>query len=353
MTETTDQVIGWASTPSRTELEDVLWCLRSSTEGDEAALAWRLVRHHQKSPGMNVSWDSMVDEVLDISSVRSGQSWVEDTTSAPVHYVVSDTRRLTVHQVTTELPKQPLNGETEWGVRFTLASPRDEWSPEATSFNTPPSFRKPLGRSTAALGPAGASEKRKETVAEHLTTSARKGSEASAKTAFENTPQSFGRLAPLFTPVSEACAEDSQTSTSMKASYLIADEGQDWSVSPSPKPRPVARNVSRYEVGTRDTLQIMRKCGVAFSGKLDPSAEEFLTRVQSRIQEEARKQWRLPGQEAHPFFLRRIQSPRRYISSLGFDERMFIHTGDFQVSQSMLLKGKIIQRIAELGVRSF
>ena len=36
------------------------------------------------------------------------------------------------------------------------------------------------------------------------------------------------------------------------------------------------------------------------------------------------KQWRLPGQEAHPFFERRIQSPSSYVSSLGFDGRMFI-----------------------------
>ena len=36
------------------------------------------------------------------------------------------------------------------------------------------------------------------------------------------------------------------------------------------------------------------------------------------------KQWRLPGQEAHPFFERRIKSPRSYVRSLGIDERMFI-----------------------------
>ena len=36
------------------------------------------------------------------------------------------------------------------------------------------------------------------------------------------------------------------------------------------------------------------------------------------------KQWRLPGQEAHPFFEKRTQSPRSYVISLGFDERIFI-----------------------------
>ena len=41
----------------------------------------------------------------------------------------------------------------------------------------------------------------------------------------------------------------------------------------------VARNVSRQEVGTRDTLQIVRKWRVTFSGKRDSSAEEFLTRL--------------------------------------------------------------------------
>ena len=40
------------------------------------------------------------------------------------------------------------------------------------------------------------------------------------------------------------------------------------------------RNESRQEVGTRDTLQIVRKWGVTFSGKRDSSAEEFLTRDQ-------------------------------------------------------------------------
>ena len=53
MAETTDEVIGWSSTLSRTELEDVPRYLRLGTEGDESALAWRLVRHHQKSRGMN------------------------------------------------------------------------------------------------------------------------------------------------------------------------------------------------------------------------------------------------------------------------------------------------------------
>ena len=201
---TTDEVIGWASTLSRTEIEDVLRYLRFSTEGDESALAWRLVRHHQKSRGMNVSWNSALDEALDISSVRAGPSWVEDTTSAPTRYVVSDTRRLTVHEVTAELPKQPSDGETEKGVTFASGPPQDEWSPEATKLNTPPSFRKPLGRSTTALRPAGARGARRETVAERLTASARKGSEASARTAFENTPRSSRRLAPLFAPGSQA-----------------------------------------------------------------------------------------------------------------------------------------------------
>ena len=41
----------------------------------------------------------------------------------------------------------------------------------------------------------------------------------------------------------------------------------------------MARSVSRQEVGTRDTLQIVKKWGVTFSGKRDSSAEEFLTRV--------------------------------------------------------------------------
>ena len=36
------------------------------------------------------------------------------------------------------------------------------------------------------------------------------------------------------------------------------------------------------------------------------------------------KQWRLPGQEDNPFFERRIHNPRNYVSSLGFNERMFI-----------------------------
>ena len=117
----------------------------------------------------------MVDEALNISSVRAGPSWVEDTTIAPARYVVSDTRRLTVHQVTTELPKQPLDGETEKGVTFASASPREGWSSEASSLNTPPSFRKPLGRSTTALRPTGAGGTRREKVAERLIVSARKG----------------------------------------------------------------------------------------------------------------------------------------------------------------------------------
>ena len=41
----------------------------------------------------------------------------------------------------------------------------------------------------------------------------------------------------------------------------------------------MARNVSCQKVGTRDTLQIVRKWGVTSSGKHDSSAEEFLTRV--------------------------------------------------------------------------
>ena len=68
---------------SLTELEEVLRYWRLSTEGDESALAWRLVRQNPKYRGMNVSWNSMVDEALDISSVRAGPSWVGDTTSAP------------------------------------------------------------------------------------------------------------------------------------------------------------------------------------------------------------------------------------------------------------------------------
>ena len=70
-----------------------------------------------------------------------------------------------------------------------------------------PSFRKQLGRSTTALRPAGTSGARRETVAEHLTASARNGSEASARTTFENTPRSSRRLAPLFAPGSEACTD--------------------------------------------------------------------------------------------------------------------------------------------------
>ena len=38
--------------------------------------------------------------------------------------------------------------------------------------------------------------------------------------------------------------------------------------------------MSRQEVGTQDTLQIVRKWGVTFSGNRDSSAEEFFTRVQ-------------------------------------------------------------------------
>ena len=83
--------------------------------------------------------------------------------------MVSDTRRLTVHKVTAELPKQPSDGETEKGVTFASAPSRDEWSPDATSLNTPPSFSKPLGRPTTALRPAGARGARRETAAERLT----------------------------------------------------------------------------------------------------------------------------------------------------------------------------------------
>ena len=36
------------------------------------------------------------------------------------------------------------------------------------------------------------------------------------------------------------------------------------------------------------------------------------------------QKWRFPSQEAYPFFERRIQRRRSYVSSLGFDERIFI-----------------------------
>ena len=49
------------------------------------------------------------------------------------------------------------------------------------------------------------------------------------------------------------------------------------------------------------------------------SAYEFVFQVNYGL-----KQWRLPGQEAHAFFERMIHNPRNYVSSLGFDERMFI-----------------------------
>ena len=104
-------------------------------------------------------------------------------------------------------------------------------------------------------------------------------SEATARTAFENTPRSSRRLAPLFAPGSQAYTGGSQASTPMRASYLTADEEGDRNDSPSYGSRRMARNVSRQEVGTRDTLQIVRKWGVTFSGKRDSSAEEFLTRV--------------------------------------------------------------------------
>ena len=243
--ETTDEVIRWASTLSRTELEDVLRYLRLSTEGDESALTWRLVRHHHKIRGMSVSWNSMVDEALHISSLRTGPSWVEDTASAPRRYVVSDTRRLTAHQATTEMPKQPLDGETGKGVTFALAPPQDEWSPETTSLKTPPLFSKPLGCSTNASRPTGTRGARRETVAERLTASARKGSEASARTAFDNTLRSSSRLTSFFAPGSEACTDDNQASTSTRASYSTADEEGDRNDLPSHESRPMVRYVSR------------------------------------------------------------------------------------------------------------
>ena len=175
--------------------------------------------------------------------------------------------------------KQSLDGETEKWVTFASAPPQDDWSPEATSLNTPPSFRKPLGRSATALRPAGTSGARRETVAERLTASARKESEISARTTFENTPRSSRSLAPLFAPGSQAWADGSQASTLTRASYLNADEEGDQNDSPSHESRPMYRKVSRHEVGTRDTLQIIQKWGVSFSGKRDSSAEEFLTSV--------------------------------------------------------------------------
>ena len=134
------------------------------------------------------SGESMADEALNIGSLRAGPSWVEDTTSAPTRYVVSDTRTLTVHRVPTEPPKQPLDGETEKGVTFASASPRSRWRPDATTLNTPPSFLKPLGRSTTTMR-------------------------------LENTPRSSRRLPPHSSPDSEACADGSQASSPKRASY--------------------------------------------------------------------------------------------------------------------------------------
>ena len=52
------------------------------------------------------------------------------------------------------------------------------------------------------------------------------------------------------------------------------------------------------------------------------------------------KQWRLSGQGAHPFFKRRIKSPRSYVSSLGFDERKFI---------TIKIRGQNIKILFDLG----
>ena len=73
--------------------------------------------------------------------------------------------------------------------------------------------------------------------------------------------------------------EGSQASTYTRASYSTADGEQDRNNSPSYEPQSVARNVSRQEVGTQITLQIVRNLGVTFSGKRDSSAAEFLTIV--------------------------------------------------------------------------
>ena len=64
-------------------------------------------------------------------------------------------------------------------------------------------------------------------LAECLTAGTRNGSVTLGRTAFENTPRSSRKLAPLFTPGSEAYAEGSQASTCTRASHLTTDEERD------------------------------------------------------------------------------------------------------------------------------